>query len=64
LQYNQSAGEIDIDTQDKNKSTGTLLPAAQLIINQDGELQMELYKNPWRLTNIIDWNRNKNSEKP
>lgn len=64
LQYNLSAGEIDIDTQDKNKSTGTLLPAAQLIINQDGELQMELYKNPWRLTNIIDWNRNKNSEKP
>ena len=54
--FNLSAGEFDINTQDKSKSTGVLLPAAQLIINEDGELQMELYRNPWRLTNIIDWN--------
>jgi len=55
-EYSLSAGEFDINDQDKGKSTGVLLPAAQLIINEDGELQMELYKNPWRLTNIIDWN--------
>lgn len=54
--YSLSAGEFDINDQDKSKSTGVLLPAAQLIINEDGELQMELYRNPWRLTNIIDWN--------
>ena len=46
-------GEIDINDQDKNKSTGVLYPAAQLIINSDGELQIELRKNPWRLSNII-----------
>jgi len=49
----QERGEIDINDQDKNKSTGVLYPAAQLIINSDGELQIELRKNPWRLSNII-----------
>jgi len=24
-------------------------------INKDGELQIELNQNPWRLSNIIDW---------
>src|SRR5271170_654005 len=55
-EYNLTAGEFDINDQDKSKSTGVLLPAAQLIVNEDGDLQMELYRNPWRLTNIIDWN--------
>ena len=55
-EYNLSAGEFDLNDQDKSKSTGVLLPAAQLILNQDGELQMELFRNPWRLTGIIDWN--------
>ncbi len=53
--YNLTAGEIDINADDKNKSAGVLYPAAQLIINSDGELQLELRKNPWQLTNIIDW---------
>ncbi len=30
-----------------------LYPAAQLVINKDGELQIELRKNPWKLVNII-----------
>ena len=53
--YTLTAGEIDINDQDKNKSTGVLYPAAQLIINSDGELQLELLRNPWQLVNIIDW---------
>lgn len=53
--FNLTAGEIDINDQDKNKSAGVLYPAAQLIINNDGELQLELRQNPWQLTNIIDW---------
>jgi hypothetical protein len=44
--YNLSAGEIDINGQGKDKSSGVLLPAAQLIINSDGGLQMELYRIP------------------
>jgi len=53
--YNLTAGEININDQDKNKSGGVLYPAAQLGINQDGELQWSLRKNPWQLVNIIDW---------
>jgi len=53
--YNLTAGEFDMNDQDKDKSAGVLYPAAQLIINAEGELQLELRKNPWQLTNIIDW---------
>jgi hypothetical protein len=53
--YNLTAGEIDINEQDNSKSAGVLYPAAQLIINTDGDLQLELLRNPWQLTNIIDW---------
>lgn len=51
--YNLSGGEININDQDKGKSAGVLYPAAQLVINKDGDLQVELRKNPWKLTNII-----------
>jgi hypothetical protein len=51
--FNLSGGEINIDNQDKDKSAGVLYPAAQLVINKDGDLQIELRKNPWRLSNII-----------
>ncbi len=54
--YDLTAGEINLDDQDKGKSNGTLFPAAEFIINADGELQIELYQNPWRLENIIEWN--------
>ncbi len=53
--YNLTAGEININTQDKSKSTGVLYPAAQLAIGSDGQLTLELNKNPWRLSDIIDW---------
>ena len=51
--YNLTSGEINIDNQDQKKSGGVLYPAAQLVINKDGDLQIELRKNPWRLSNII-----------
>ena len=57
MAYNLTAGEFDLNDADKNKSTGVLYPAAQLIINKKGELQWELRKNPWKLVNIIDWNK-------
>jgi hypothetical protein len=53
--YNLTAGEINIDSQDKSKSNGVLYPAAQLAIGSDGQLELNLNKNPWRLGNIIDW---------
>ena len=53
--YNLTAGEIEINTQDKSKSSGVLYPAAQLIINPEGQLEFQLNQNAWRLGNIIDW---------
>jgi hypothetical protein len=53
--FNLTAGEIRLNDQDKSKSDGVLFPAAQLIVNEDGELQFDLNQNPWRLTNIIEW---------
>ena len=55
--YNLTAGEFDINDSDKNKSAGVLFPAAQLVINKEGQLEFQLNKNPWKLINIIDWNK-------
>src|SRR6201993_164394 len=55
--YNLTAGEFDLNDSDKNKSTGVLFPAAQLVINKEGQLDIQLRKNPWKLVNIIDWNK-------
>ena len=53
--YDLTAGEIDMNDQDKNKSAGVLYPACQLGIDTEGQLSINLRKNPWQLTNIIDW---------
>jgi hypothetical protein len=55
--YNLTAGEFDINDKDKDKSSGVLYPAAQLVINKEGQLEFQLNKNPWKLVNIIDWNK-------
>jgi hypothetical protein len=55
--FNLTAGEIEINDSDKDKSAGVLYPAAQLVINKEGQLEFQLNKNPWKLVNIIDWNR-------
>ena len=53
--FNLTAGEININDKDKDKSGGVLFPAAQLIVNKEGELQWELNQNAWKLTNISEW---------
>jgi hypothetical protein len=55
--FNLTAGEININDKDKNKSEGVLFPAAQLIVNKEGELQFELNQNAWKLTNVIEWDK-------
>jgi len=55
--YNLTAGEIEINDTDKDKSGGVLYPASQLVINKEGQLEFQLNKNPWKLVNIIDWNK-------
>ena len=56
--FDLTAGEIEINTQDKSKSAGVLYPAAQSGIGDDGQSTLNLLQNAWRLGNIIDWSGN------
>src|SRR5260370_39246096 len=53
--YNLTAGEFDINDADKSKSTGTFYPEAELVLDKQGELHMNLVGNPWKLAAVIDW---------
>ncbi|MGC1449880.1 MAG: hypothetical protein WA830_07580 [Candidatus Sulfotelmatobacter sp.] len=53
--FNLTAGEFDLNDTDKNKSTGVLYPATQLIIDKQGQLQFDLSQNPWKLVDVLDW---------
>jgi hypothetical protein len=53
--FNLTAGVLNINDQDKSKSTGQLFPEAQLIIDKQGQLQWDLSQNPWTLSDVIDW---------
>jgi len=55
MSFDLTAGVLEFNDQDKSKSTGSLYPAAQLILNKQGELQLDLNQNPWRLVDLIDW---------
>ena len=55
--YNLTAGEIEINDSDKDKNSGVLFPAAQLIINKEGQLEFQLRQNAWKLVSIIDWHK-------
>jgi hypothetical protein len=53
--FDLTAGILDLNDQDKSKSTGVLYPLAQLVINKEGKLQWDLNQNPWKLIDVIDW---------
>jgi len=53
--YNLTAGEIDLNDTDKNKSTGLFYPEAEFTIDKQGELQINLVGNPWTLADVLDW---------
>ncbi len=55
MSFNLTAGVLELNDQDKSKSTGSLYPAAQLVLDKQGELQLDLLQNPWRLSDLIDW---------
>ncbi len=54
-QFNLTAGEFDVNDTDKSKSTGLLYPAAMLVIDKEGQLQLDLNQNAWKLMDVIDW---------
>jgi hypothetical protein len=53
--FNLTGGEFDINDTDKSKSTGVLYPEAQLVIDKQGQLQIQLNQNQWNLVDILDW---------
>jgi hypothetical protein len=55
MSFDLSGGEIDMNDSDKSKSTGVLFPQAQLVIDKQGQLQIELAQNEWKLVDVLDW---------
>jgi len=53
--FDLTAGIIEINDQDKSKSTGKIFPAAQLILDKKGDLQWDLSQNAWNLVDVLDW---------
>jgi len=53
--FDLSGGEIDINDSDRSKSTGVFFPRAQLIIDKQGQLQIDLAQNEWKLVDVLDW---------
>jgi hypothetical protein len=49
--YSLTGMEV-ILSKDKKKNSGTLMPAAQLKLNKEGQIEIELYQNPWKLMNV------------
>ncbi len=50
--YNLSALELDVDA--NGKGTGTLLPACQFKV-KNNQLEIEAYRNPWKLVDVYRW---------
>jgi hypothetical protein len=53
--FNLTAGEFDLDDTDKSKNAGVLYPECQLAIDKQGQLQIQLNQNAWKLVDVIDW---------
>jgi len=54
--YNLTGGELNLNEQDRSKSTGVLYPLAKLRLDKDNQLSLDLNMNPWNLVNIL-WDR-------
>jgi hypothetical protein len=53
--FNLTGGEFDVDDTNKKNSTGVLYPACQLAIDKEGQLQIQLNQNAWKLVDVLDW---------
>lgn len=52
--FNLTGGELDLNDSDRKQSKGVLYPAAKLVIDKEGQLQIQLNQNVWQLVDIID----------
>jgi hypothetical protein len=53
VDYNLTAGDLNLDAQDPSKSTGVLYPLARLRLDKENQLSLDLNMNPWKLVNIL-----------
>jgi hypothetical protein len=49
--YQLSGMEVNL-TKDKKDYSGVLFPAAELKLNKEKQMELELFQNPWKLVNI------------
>jgi hypothetical protein len=49
--YDLSGMEV-ILSKDRKNNSGVLYPAAQLKLNKDNKMELELFQNPWKLVNV------------
>jgi hypothetical protein len=52
--FNLTGGELDLNDSDRKQSKGVLYPAAKLVIDKEGQLQIQLNQYAWQLADIID----------
>jgi len=52
--FNLTGGEFDLNDSDRKQSKGVLYPACKLVIDKEGQLQIQLNQNAWQLGDIID----------
>jgi hypothetical protein len=52
--FNLTGGEFDLNDSDRKKSTGVLYPAAKLVLDKEGQLQIQLNQYAWKLADIYD----------
>ena len=43
---------VEVIFKHKGKGSGTLMPAARLKVNKEGETEIQLYNFPWKLVNV------------
>lgn len=52
--FTLTGGVFDLNDSDRKKSKGVLYPAARLVIDKEGQLQIQLNQEVWNLADIID----------
>jgi hypothetical protein len=58
MDYNLSAMELDLSNTNPKSSSGVLIPACQFHFNKKtNELEIEDYRNPWKLVDVIVWGK-------
>lgn len=52
--FNLTGGELELNDTDRKLSKGVLFPAAKLVLDKEGQLQVQLNQYAWQLSDIRD----------